>query len=185
MSKQIVDLQELRRNQLADDDLVMVRDVSENRDKKATIGSVMGRPKEGWMSVSSDTLAYVSYDSASKIGKMSCNAGGLTRYAIGMRMQFDQGTKRKYAVIIDQTDTSISVLMLKNERLENAPITGAQVSQSFSPQTDDNVNFFGTLMTGQIDGLPVVMAVKAKESDPDVPPVPGCVVLEAILGDEV
>ena len=40
MSKQIVDLQELRRNQLADDDLVMVRDVSENRDKKATIGSL-------------------------------------------------------------------------------------------------------------------------------------------------
>lgn len=185
MSKQIVDLQELQRNQVSDEDFVMVRDVSENRDKKASIGSVMGRPKEGWLSMAPDNIAYSSYDHSTKLGKVSCNAGGLNRYSIGMRVQFVQGTKKKYAIINAQTDTELTLLMLNNERLENSAITGAQVSQSFSPQTDGDVNFFGTLMTGQIDGLPVIMAVKARESDPDVPPVPGYVVLEAILGDEV
>ena len=74
--------------------------------------------------------------------------------------------------------------MLNNAILENAPITKIKYSQSFAPQTDTATNFFGTLLQGQIDGMPVLLTTKNKESDPDVAPQDGYVVLQMTLADE-
>lgn len=185
MSKQIPDLVELQKSQVDDDDLMLIRDVSDNRDKKATIGNIVGKPREGWIVVISDIWTYVSYSSTTKIGEVSCNAGALGIYSIGMRVQFTQTSVIKYGIIIDITDTSLTILMINSTTLENKSLEEIKYSQSFAPQTATAVNFFGTLLTGQIDGLPVILAVKNSESDPDVPAQTGYVILEAILGDGV
>lgn len=184
MAKQLPDLQQITKTGLADDDLMWIRDVSENRDKKATLGDIFGRTLEGWIPVVSDNWAYSSYDATKKTGKISINAGGLGKYAVGQRVQFVQSNKRKYGIVVSQTDNSLSVLMLNGEALENSAITEAQYSQSFAPQTETGTNFFATLLQGQVDGLPVIIAAKNRESDPDVPAQEGYVVLEMILSDE-
>ena len=185
MSKQIPDLMELNKSQVTDDDLMMIRDVSENRDKKASIGSIVGRPREGWIAAISDVWTFSSYSSDSHIGVVNCNAGALALYSIGMRVKFVQNSTQKYAVIVELSDTTIGLYMIDDVALENTALTQIQYSQSFAPATDTGANFFATLMTGQIDGLPVMMAVKNSESDPDVEAREGYVILEAILGDEV
>lgn len=185
MSKQLVDLQELAKDDISNDDLMLIRDVSESRDKKAPIGTVIGRPREGWIAVVSDVWTFVSFNADSNVGVVNCNSGALAIYSIGMRVKLVQGSTTKYAVIVGQTDTTLSLYMLNEVALANATIEQVQYSQSFAPQTDTGVNFFATLMTGQIDGLPVIMAVKNTEADPDVSPQAGFVILEAILGDEV
>lgn len=185
MSKQIPDLMQIQKNEVSNDDLMVIRDVSENRDKKGTVGDIIGRPREGWLSILADTWVFASYNGSSKIGVVNVNEGALALYSVGMRVKFVQGVTVKYGVIVGQTNTSLSIFMLDDVALADATIETIQVSQSFAPQTDAGTNFFGTLLTGQIDGLPVMLAVKNQESDPDVPAQPGFVILEAILGDEV
>ena len=184
MAKQLTDLQQITKTALTDDDLIWIRDVSENRDKKATIGDVFGRTLEGWIAVVNDNWAYVSYDATKKTGRISVNAGGLEKYAVGQRLQFVQNNTKKYAIVIAQTDTTLDVLMLNDKALENVAITEAQYSQSFAPQTETGTNFFATLLQGQVDGLPVIVTAKNNESDPDVDAQEGYVVLEMILSDE-
>lgn len=184
MAKQLTDLQQIMRTSLTDDDLIWIRDVSENRDKKATLGDIFGRTLEGWIAVVNDNWAYVSYDATKKTGRISVNAGGLGKYAIGQRLQFVQNNTTKYAVVIAQTDTTLDVLMLGSSTLEDAAISSAKYSQSFAPQTETGVNFFATLLQGQVDGLPVLLAAKDNESDPDVEAQDGYVILEMILADE-
>ena len=184
MAKQLTDLQRILRQSISSDDLMWLRDVSDNRDKKATIGDVFGRPLEGWVSVVGDNLSFSSYDEAKKIGKISVRAGGLSRYAVGQRLSFMQDDILKYAVIVDQSDTSISILMLNGAKLSASQLTDVQLSQSFAPQTATGVNFYSTLLQGQIDGLPVIIATKDKESDPDIAPQVGYVILQITLTDE-
>lgn len=184
MAKQLTDLQQINKQEISDNDLIWLRDISENRDKKANVGDVFGRPLEGWISVVTDIFTFKSYDNVKKIGVITVNAGGLKRYAVGQRLNFIQKTANKYAIIIAQTDTELKVLMLNNAILENVPITKIKYSQSFAPQTDTATNFFGTLLQGQIDGMPVLLTTKNKESDPDVAPQDGYVVLQMTLADE-
>lgn len=183
MAKQLTDLQQMSRAALTADDLIWIRDVSENRDKKATIGDIFGRTLEGWIAVINDTWTFVSYDSNKKVGKISVNAGGLGVYAVGQRVQFSQSGVVKYGVIISQTDTSIDVLMLNNAALENVAIADAKYSQSFAPQTDTGTNFFATLLQGQVNNMPVLLTA-INEGDSDVAPQAGYVVLELIIGDD-
>lgn len=185
MGKQIIDLQELAKDQVSNDDVMMIRDVSENRDKRAKVGNIVGRPREGWISTLSDSWSFSSYSASTSHGIVNCNPGGLAIYSIGMRVKFVQGGVEKYAVVIGQTDTTLELFMLNDAILENAALASIEYSQSFAPQTDNGVNFFASLVTGNIDGLPVMLAVKNSESDPDVPAKPGYIILEAILGDEV
>lgn len=185
MSKQIPDLMELQKSEVSNDDLMLIRDVSENRDKKASIGSMIGRPREGWIAILADTWVFKSFNTGSNIGVVDVNDGSFLLYSIGMRVRFVQGVTVKFAVIVGQTNDTLSLFMLNDEDLVDSTISEIQVSQSFAPQTDEGTNFFGTLATGQIDGLPIMIAVKNSEADPDVPAQPGFVILEAILGDEV
>lgn len=185
MSKQLQDLMQLQKQEISNDDLLLVRDLSESRDKKAAVGDVFGRPREGWLAIVADTWVFNSYNASSHIGVVDVNDGALGLYSVGMRVKFVQGVTLKYGVIVGQTGDSLSIFMLEEAELADAAIEQVQVSQSFAPQTDAGTNFFATLLTGQIDGLPVMLAVKDQESDPDVPAQPGFVILEAILGDEV
>nr|DAV53572.1 MAG TPA: hypothetical protein [Caudoviricetes sp.] len=184
MAKQLTDLQRIPRTGISSDDLIWIRDMSDNRDKKATIGDVFGRPLEGWISVVGDNLSFSSYDEAKKIGVISVNAGGLSRYAVGQRLSFKQDDVVKYAVIVAQTDTTISALMLNGVSLSSSAISEIQVSQSFAPQTSTGTNFYASLLQGQIDGKPVIVTTKNKESDPDATPQEGYVILQLTLADE-
>ncbi len=183
MPKQLTDLQQITKTALNDDDLIWIRDVSENRDKKATIGDIFGRTLEGWIAVVNDNWTYVSYNATKKTGRISVSAGGLAKYAVGQRLQFKQGTTKKYAIIIAQTDTTIDVLMLGNSTLENVAITEAQYSQSFAPQTETGMNFYANLLQGQVENLPVLVTA-INEGDEDVSAQDGYVILELIIGDD-
>lgn len=185
MSKQLQDLMQLQKHQISSDDLFLVRDTSDARDKKVTVGDAIGRPLEGWLAIIADTWTFVSYNTGTHVGVVETSDGALALYAMGMRVKFVQGVTVKYGIIVGQTNDSLSIFMLDDVELSNSAITEIQVSQSFAPQTETAVNFFGTLATGQIDGLPIMFAVKDNESDPDVPAQAGFVILEAILGDEV
>ena len=183
MAKQLTDLQQITKTALTDDDLIWIRDVSENRDKKATLGDVFGRTLEGWIAVVNDTWTYVSYDATKKTGRISVNAGGLGKYAVGQRLEFVQNNTTKYAVVIAQTDTTLDVLMLGSYALEDATISDAKYSQSFAPQTETGTNFFATLLQGQVGNLPVIVTA-INEGDADVNAQEGYVILEMIIGED-
>lgn len=183
MAKQLTDLQQMMRTSITDDDLIWIRDVSENRDKKATIGDVFGRTLEGWIAVVNDTWAYVSYDSVKKIGRISVSAGGLSKYAVGQRLEFAQGNVTKHAIVVAQTDTTLDIMMLGGASLDNIAISNAKYSQSFAPQTDTGVNFFGNLLQGQVDNMPVIVTT-INEGNADVAAQEGYVVLELVIGNE-
>ena len=117
MSKQIPDLMELNKSQVTDDDLMMIRDVSENRDKKASIGSIVGRPREGWIAVISDVWTFSAYSFETHVGTVTCNAGALALYSIGMRVKFVQNSTQKYAVIVELSDTTIGLYMIDDGAL--------------------------------------------------------------------
>lgn len=182
MSKQIVDLIEIEKSEISSEDFMLLRDVSDKRDKKVKISSLMGRPQEGWL-VALDNWSFISFGNG--IGVIRVAAGGLSTYGVGNRIMFRQDGALKYGIVVSQTDTSLSVLMLNEAELTSTAITEPKYSFNLTPQTVGDVNFMVNTVTGMVDGLPILMASKPNAEAPDVAPQAGYVVFEAILGEQV
>lgn len=181
MSKQIIDLAEIQKSEIESEDLLLIRDVSDNQDKKVPISSLLGRPQEGWISAL-DNWRFVSF--GNEIGVVSVNAGGLSVYGVGNRVFFTQDNAEKYGIVVAQTDTTLSILMLNKATLTNSEIENPAYSFNLTPQTTGNINFMVNTVTGTVDGLPIMLAYKKNADAPDVPPRAGYVIFEAILGEQ-
>lgn len=153
MAKQIPDLTQLLPADLTADDLLVVRDVSANKDKKIRVGDVTGMPAIGWIAAL-ETWTFASY--ANGVGVVNIPSGGLTKYAIGMKVQFSQTTGgKKYAIVTGVTNTTLTLSFLLGATLANEGIATPQYSTEAAPPTSDNVDWttFRTPITKTIDNV--------------------------------
>lgn len=139
MAKQIPDLTQLLPADLTADDLLVVRDVSANKDKKIRVGDVTGMPAIGWIAAL-ETWTFASY--ANGVGVVNIPSGGLTKYAVGNRVQFSQTTGgKKYAIVTGVTNTTLTLALLSGATLANEGIATPQYSTEYAPPTSDNVDW--------------------------------------------
>lgn len=139
MAKQIPDLTQLLPADLTADDLLVIRDISAQKDKKIRVGDLTGMPSIGWISAL-ETWTFASF--ANGIGVVNIPSGGLTKYAVGMKVQFSQATGgKKYAVITGVTNTTLTLVMLLGASLTNESVATPQYSTEAAPPTSDTVDF--------------------------------------------
>lgn len=139
MAKQIPDLTQLLPADLTADDLLVIRDISAQKDKKIRVGDLTGMPSIGWISAL-ETWTFASF--ANGIGVVNIPSGGLTKYAVGMKVQFSQATGgKKYAIITGVTNTTLTLAMMLSASLTNESVATPQYSTEAAPPTSDNVDW--------------------------------------------
>ena len=138
MAKQIPDLTSIVASELSVDDLLVIRDVSAQKDKKVRIGDIVGMPTLGWVSTV-DTWVFTSCEDG--ILEVGVSGKPKEKYANNMRVQFTHEDKTKYGIVQEVKNNGLKIRMLDGEDITNSVIKTPQYSTEYTPATKDNVDF--------------------------------------------
>lgn len=139
MAKQIVDLTSIVSSELSVDDLLVVRDVSAQKDKKVRIGDIVGMPTAGWLSAVGTWV----YTDCTDDGLLTVGVSGTPKekYSKEMRVQFVYEDTVKYGLIREVGNNSLKVQILDYKKIESGIIKTPQYSTEFAPATKDSIDF--------------------------------------------
>ena len=138
MAKQIPDLTSIVASELSVDDLLVIRDVSAQKDKKVRIGDIVGMPALGWVSTV-DTWVFTNCEHG--ILEVGVSGKPKEKYANNMRVQFTHEDTTKYGIIQEVKNNGLKIKMLDGEDITNSVIKTPQYSTEYAPATRDNVDF--------------------------------------------
>lgn len=121
----------------ANDIIPIVRD---GQNRSITIGKFTGVVPDGWITTA-ELWQFLSFSDG--IGVVTVPEGDISRYPVGTRVQFKQGSPKttRYGVVVSSTTTSMTMAMVNGTKLENLAISETFVSQDFAPRTSDNIDF--------------------------------------------
>ena len=138
MAKQIPDLTSIVASELSVDDLLVIRDVSAQKDKKVRIGDIVGMPALGWVSTV-DTWVFTNCEHG--ILEVGVSGKPKEKYANNMRVQFTHEDTTKYGIIQEVKNNGLKIKMLDGEDITNSVIKTPQYSTEYAPATKDTVDF--------------------------------------------
>lgn len=131
--KRLDQLTQLTAAQLAQDDIIGIRDQSAGQTKYITVKDLTGSPDFGWQATA-ESWAFSSYSSTTLIGVVTVPTDATTKYSVGMRVSFTQTTGgKKYGTIIALTSTTLSLIFAGGAVLNNEAITAPVFSTLNAP----------------------------------------------------
>lgn len=86
----------------------------------------------GWRQAS-ESWAYASWASTTRIGVITVPSGATTRYQKGMRLRIEQPSGTKYGIIVAVASTSLTVFFPSGTTLDNAAISYPAYSTQKAP----------------------------------------------------
>ncbi len=127
--KRLDQLTQLTAAQLAQDDIIGIRDQSAGQTKYITVKDLTGAPEFGWQATG-ESWSFSSFNSTSRLGVITVPTNATTKYSVGMWVRIAQTTGgTKYGKITAVTATTITVNFFNAYTLNNEAIT----SPVFSP----------------------------------------------------
>jgi hypothetical protein len=142
MSKRLDQLTQLTASQLAQDDIIGIRDQSAGQTKYITVKDLTGAPEFGWQATG-ESHVFSSWNATTRIGVITIPSDGTTKYTPGQRYRCNQTTGGlKYGIIHAVTATTLTVFFASGYTLNNEAITSPVYSPLDSPvgfdKTPDN-----------------------------------------------
>lgn len=131
--KRLDQLTQLTAAQLAQDDIIGIRDQSAGQTKYITVKDLTGAPEFGWVATG-ESHAYSAWNSTTRIGEITVPTDATTKYQPGNRYRFAQTTGgTKYGIIVSVTATKLYVELPIGTTLNNEAITSPVFSPLDSP----------------------------------------------------
>lgn len=131
--KRLDQLTQLTAAQLAQDDIIGIRDQSAGQTKYITVKDLTGSPDFGW-AATGESWTFSSWDSATRIGVVTVPSNATTKYQLGNRVRLVQATGgTKYAIIHGVSSTTLTLFFMNGQTLNNEAITSPVYSPLYSP----------------------------------------------------
>lgn len=121
MAKRFNQLTQLTAAQVAQNDIIPIRDESAGQTKYITVKDLTGSPDTGW-TATGEAWTFSSWTAASFLAVVTVPTDATTKYGIGMYVRFSQATGgTKYGKILAVTATTLTIWMpgytLNNETI--------------------------------------------------------------------
>lgn len=130
--KRLDQLTQLTAAQLAQDDIIGIRDQSAGQTKYITVKDLTGSPDNGWQATG-ESWTFSSWTLASRLGIVTVPTDATTKYSVGMWVRFSQTTGgTKWGKILAVTATTLSIY-LPGQILNNETITSPVYSTVATP----------------------------------------------------
>lgn len=132
MAKRFNQLTQLTAAQVAQNDIIPIRDESAGQTKYITVKDLTGSPDTGW-TATGEAWTFSSWTSASNTGVVTVPTDATTKYAVGMWVRFSQTTGgTKYGKILSLTATTMTIWM-PGYTLTNETVTSPVYSTVATP----------------------------------------------------
>ncbi len=133
MAKRLDQQTQLTAAQLAQNDIIGIRDMSAGQTKYITVKDLTGSPEFGWQATG-ESHTFSSWDAATRIGVITVPSDATTKYQPGNRYRFTQATGgTKYAIIHAVTATTLTLFLPTGTTLNNEAITSPVYSPLDTP----------------------------------------------------
>lgn len=117
---------------LAPDDEVPIRDVSENKTKRVSVQQLRNSLEVGWITAL-ESWSFSSFNTTTRIGVINVPTGALTKYYPGMWVRITQDGIPKFGIVNSTTATTITVNFFNLYTLTSSAITDPLYSPARQP----------------------------------------------------